>query len=102
MSIWIFAILLGLTWLTYPIAGAANVSASVLEGRLPRGAGFSFLPELVVLPAAFLGVAELLDHFIPPWGRRIVGGVCVVMFVAHVYVYIRARRRMHATRGNTE
>jgi hypothetical protein len=102
MSIWIFSVLMGLAWLTYPIAGTANTSADVLEGKRPRGAGFSFLPELLFLPAVFLGAAELLDHFIAPWGRRIVGSVCVVLFVTHLYVIVCARRRMRAAKDASE
>jgi hypothetical protein len=93
-----FTMLVALAWLSYPVAGSANVAAEVLQGKRSRGAGFSFLPELLVFPAVFLGVAALLDHFILPWGRRIIGGVCLAMFVAHLYVFVRARRQMRAAR----
>jgi hypothetical protein len=95
-------ILVGVAWLSYPLAGAAGVAADVLGGRRAKGAGFSFLPEMIVFPAAFFGVAGVIDYFAMPWGRRVVGGVCVVMFGVHVYLFVRGWRRMRSARREGE
>ncbi|MDY0165023.1 MAG: hypothetical protein RBS80_00680 [Thermoguttaceae bacterium] len=89
MSTWALFILVALAWLSYPVAGGAGVAADVAEGKRPEGSHFSFLPELIVFPAAFLGVAFLIDLFLMPWGRRTVAGLCVLMFAAHVYTFAR-------------
>ena len=90
MSIWTLLILIAFAWLSYPFAGGAAVHLAVLEGRRPSGAGFSFLPELIVLPIAFFGVAALVDYFAMPVGRWIVAGVCATMLALHVYVFLRS------------
>jgi hypothetical protein len=99
LSTWTLLILIGLAWLSYPFAGAASVSADVLDGKRPKDAGFSFLPELIIFPAAFFGVAALVDYFAMPWGRRIVGGICVVIFAMHVYVFLRCLRRIRSAKN---
>jgi hypothetical protein len=96
LSIWTLIILIGLAWLSYPIAGAAGCAEDVVDGKRPKGAGFSFLPELIILPVAFFGVAALIDFFAMPWGRRIVGGFCVLMFATHVYVILRGLYRLRS------
>lgn len=101
VSNWTFAILMALAWLSYPVAGAASYTADVAEHKRPAGAGFSFLPELLVLPVVFLGLAELLDYFIVPWGRRTIGGLCLTLFVFHTFVILRARRRIRAASEST-
>jgi hypothetical protein len=100
LSIWTLIILIALAWLSYPFAGAASVSADVLDGKRPKGAGFSFLPELIVFPAAFVGVAALIDFFAMPWGRRIVGGLCVVMLAMHSFLFLRGLLRTRSAKKN--
>ncbi|MCC7375699.1 MAG: hypothetical protein IT581_13660 [Verrucomicrobiales bacterium] len=82
MSIWTLIIVIAVAWLSYPFAGGARLRLDVLEGRRPKDAGFSFLPELLVFPAAFLCTAIVIDHFAMPYGRRIVGGICILGSVA--------------------
>ncbi|MDZ7617715.1 MAG: hypothetical protein U1E05_11960 [Patescibacteria group bacterium] len=94
MSTWVLFILVALAWLSYPVAGGTGVAADVAEGKRPRGAHFSFLPELIVFPAAFLGVALLIDLFLMPWGRRTVAGLCVLMFGSHLYTFARSLGRL--------
>ena len=89
MSIWTLIILIALTSLLYPLAGAARVQLAVLEGKRPKGAGFSFLPELIVFPLAFFGVAAAIDLFVMPYGRWIVAGICVAMLALQVYELVR-------------
>jgi hypothetical protein len=94
MSIWTLVILIALAWLLYPFAGAAGVRVAVLEGKRPKDAGFSFIPELIVFPVVFLGVAAVIDYFAMPYGRWIVGGICVAMLAQHVYVFLRSLIRI--------
>jgi hypothetical protein len=101
LSNWTLLILIGLAWLSYPFAGAAKVSADVLDAKQRRGAGFSFLPELIVFPAAFFGAAALIDYFAMPWGGRLVGGICVVMFAVHVYHFLRGLHRIRSVKNTT-
>lgn len=103
MSIWTLIIVIAVAWLSYPFAGGARLRLDVLEGRRPKDAGFSFLPELLVFPAAFLCTAIVIDHFAMPYGRRIVGGICILMIGGHAIevlrCYIRLRRAKSARRG---
>lgn len=89
MPFWMLVLLITLAWLSYPIVGALGVAASIAEGTRPKDAGFSFMPELIVFPPLFLGVAVLVDHFALPWGRWMVGTLCVIMLVASVVSAIR-------------
>lgn len=82
-------VLLAAAWLTYPLAGIADVRASVAEKKRPPGSGFSFLPELIVFPASFLGVSWLIDWIAKPWGRNLVGSLCLVMAIHHLFVLVR-------------
>jgi hypothetical protein len=104
MSIWTLVILIALAWLLYPFAGAAGVRMAVHEGKRPKDAGFSFLPELIVFPIAFLGAAAVIDYFAMPYGRWIVGGISVTMLALHVYVilrsFIRIRQFEHRKKSN--
>ena len=106
MSIWILIILIALTWLLYPFVGAAGVHVAVLEGKRPKDAGFSFLPELIVFPPAFLGVAEVIDYFAMPYGRWIVAGICVAMLALQGYalrrIAIRIRQLEHHRKSNDD
>ncbi len=99
MSLWTLLILIGLAWLSYPLASAATVSADVLDGKRPEGAGFSFLPELIVFPAAFFGGAALIDYFALPWGRRAVGGLCVLMLAGNIYLFLRGLHRIRSAKN---
>jgi hypothetical protein len=99
LSNWTLLIFIGIAWLSYPFAGAASVSADVVDGKRPKGAGFSFLPELIVFPAAFFGVAALIDSFAMPWGRWIVGTICVAMFAMHVYLFMRGLHRIRSAKN---
>jgi hypothetical protein len=98
MSTWMLLVLIGLAWLSYPVAGGAQVAADVAEGKRPQDAGFSFLPELIVFPAAFFGVAALIDFFFKPWGRWIVGGLSVAVLAVNVYVFARSMFRLRRAR----
>ena len=55
MSLWILISLIALFWLSYPIFGGIGVAALVASGERSDDAGFSFLPELIVLPIVFFG-----------------------------------------------
>ena len=81
MPFWILSLIVAATWLTYPIAGAIGVAASVAKGTSPEDAGFSFLPELIVFPALSIGAALSLDYFVAPMGSVLVGGFTAIMFV---------------------
>lgn len=94
MSVWLLVLLIALAWLSYPVAGAASVSAAIHEGKRDKGSGFSFLPELIVFPAAFLCLAALIDWWAMPWGRMIVGGMCLLMIIAHLVILARSLRRI--------
>ena len=69
MSFWALLVLIGLAWLTYPLAGAADVSADASEGISPNHAGFSFLPELFLLPAVEWAVALIAERRDGLWRR---------------------------------
>jgi hypothetical protein len=94
MSIWILIVLIALAWLLYPVTGAAGVHVAVLEGKRPKDAGFSFLPELIVFPAVFFGVAAAIDYLAMPYGRWIIAGVCVAMLVLQAFVLLRCFMRV--------
>jgi polyferredoxin len=83
---------------SYPIAGAASVAVNAIEGKCPKDAGFSFLPEVIVFLAASFGLATLIDYFAMPWGRRTVGGLCVVVIIQHLYIIVRGIRRIRSTK----
>jgi hypothetical protein len=106
MSIWTLIVLIALAWLLYPFAGAAGVHVAVLEEKRPKNAGFSFLPELIVFPVAFFGVAAAIDYFAMPYGRWIVAGICVAMLALHVCVFlrcfIRVRQLEHRKQSNDD
>lgn len=106
MSLWAFVVLVVVTWLSYPFAGGAVVRLEVLEGKRPKDAGFSFLPELLVFPAAFFVAAAVIDHFAMPYGRWLVGGVCVLMLGVHGYIlarcFVRFRRLERRKRSQDE
>jgi hypothetical protein len=74
----------------------------VSERKRPKGAGFSFLPELIVFPAAFFGAAAVIDRLAMPWGRWIIGGLCILVFVMHVYLILRAIRKLHFANKNSQ
>lgn len=99
MSIWAFLTLVALAWLTYVPAGASAVAIRRLDGRAPPDAGSSLLPELIIFPPAFVVVAEVLDYFFTPWGRRVVGLGCALMILGHVYTIVAARLRLRAANG---
>jgi hypothetical protein len=100
MSLWTLLILILVAWLPYPFVGAVGVAANVAEGKSPPGAGFSFLPELLVFPPLFLGVAALVDAFVMPWGRLIVGALCVVLVALHASTIVRYMIRLRRARRN--
>ncbi|MBL9126083.1 MAG: hypothetical protein JNL97_00480 [Verrucomicrobiales bacterium] len=106
MSVWTLVILIVATWFSYPLAGGAVVRLEVLEGKRAKDAGFSFLPELLVLPATFFVVAAVIDHFAMPYGRWFVGGVCVLMLGVHGYIlvrcFVRVRRLERRKRSEDE
>ena len=67
MSLWILISLIALFWLSYPIFGGIGVAALVASGERSDDAGFSFLPELIVLPPVFFGIAAAIDYIAMPW-----------------------------------
>ncbi len=89
MPFWTLLLLIALAWLAYPIVGAIAVAAAIAEGTRPKDAGFSFLPELIVFPAMFLGTAKLIDYFAMPWGRWIVSALCIFMLVYGLCISLR-------------
>jgi len=99
MSIWTLIILIAVAWLSYPFAGGARLRLDVVEGRRPKDAGFSFLPELLIFPAAFLCTAILIDHFAMPYGRRIVAGICALMIGGHAIEVLRCYLRVRRIRS---
>ena len=89
MPFWTLVLLIAVAWLSYPIVGALGVAASIAEGARPKDAGFSFLPELIVFPPLFLGVAMLIDYFAMPWGRWIISSLCIAMLAFGLIACIR-------------
>jgi hypothetical protein len=81
-------------WLSYPIAGAANLGALTAEGKAAEDAGFSFMPELIVFPPMFFGIAWGIDRIAEPWGSRLIAAVCAVMICLHIKVVIQGFRRI--------
>ena len=97
MSLWILISLIALFWLSYPIFGGIGVAALVASGERSDDAGFSFLPE----PIVFLGIAAAIDYIAMPWGRWLVSGLCVALFIWGVIAStasILAIRRMKNAR----
>jgi hypothetical protein len=90
MPFWTLVLLIALAWLSYPIVGALGVAVAVARGSRPEDAGFSFLPELIVFPPLFLGLAMLIDYFAMPWGRWIVGILCIAMLAFGLIACIRS------------
>jgi len=99
MSIWILISLIALYWLSYPIFGAIGVAAAVSRGERPEDAGFSFMPELIVFPPVFFGFAMAIDHVALPWGRWIVSGFCVLLFVWSMVASIISIARIHKAKN---
>lgn len=89
MPFWTLILLIALAWLSYPIVGAIGVAAAIADGTRPKDAGFSFLPELIVFPPLFLGLAMLIDFFAMPWGRWIVAALSIIMMSYGLIVSIR-------------
>lgn len=85
MPSWVLYLLIAAAWLTYPFFGAASVA----ETEPPGNSGFSFLPELIVFPPIFWGVAYAIDSIATPWGRWIVSLLCVIMLVAGTVGFVR-------------
>ena len=81
MPFWLLATVIISTWLLYPIVGAIGVAASVATGDSPEDAGFSFLPELILYPPIFFGIAVLIDSFTNHIGSFVVAGVSAAMIV---------------------
>ena len=106
MSICTLIVLIALAWLLYPFAGACAVHVAVLEGKRPKGAGFSAFPELLVFPVAFIGAAAAIDYFAMPYGRWIVAGICVAMLALLAYeflrCFIRIRQLEHRKKSNDD
>jgi hypothetical protein len=104
MSTWTLLILIGGGWVTYVIAGGFGVAAKQAEGELDDRAGFSFLPELLVFPALFFGVAKWIDAFAYPWGSRGVGAFHGLLALAHLASIIQdfARIRTAIRRRDAE
>ncbi|XZE53019.1 hypothetical protein SH139x_004732 [Planctomycetaceae bacterium SH139] len=89
MPLWTLILLIALAWLSYPIVGTIGLAAAIAEGTRPKDAGFSFMPELIVFPPLFLGVAVLIDYFAMPWGRWIVAALSIVMLICGFVVSLR-------------
>ena len=89
MPLWVLYTLVAAAWLTYPIFGAAGVSAANSKTDPPGDAGFSSLPELIVFPPIFLGIAFAIDSIAMPWGRWIIGLLCVIMLVTGTVGFVR-------------
>lgn len=98
MGMWSLVILIGLVSFSYPVVGAYCVHADSLEGKRPKDAGFSFAPELILFVVASFGLAALIDYFAVPWGRRIVGGLCVVILSALLHSSLNACRRIRSAK----
>ena len=100
MPFWTLILLIALAWLSYPLVGAIGVAAAIAEDKRPKDAGFSFMPELIVFPPLFLGIAMLIDFFAMPWGRWIIGTLCIVMlvfgFIACIRNFVTIRRLKNA------
>ena len=100
MSIWILISLIALFWILYPIFGATGVGAAISRGDRPEDAGFSFLPETIVFPPVFFGIAMAIDYVAMPWGRLIVASFCVLLIawgvIASTYSIIEIRRAKNA------
>ncbi|MFO0942581.1 MAG: hypothetical protein U0930_17735 [Pirellulales bacterium] len=101
MPYWWLVLLISAAWLLYPIAGGINVAALVVEGKRPIGAGFSFLPELIVFPACFFIVAAAIDWIAMPWGRLLIGLLCVIMISSLVWTALRSIYVLQRTRKKT-
>ena len=47
------------------------------------------MPELIVFPPLFFGIAMLIDYFAMPWGRWIVASLCILMMAYGFVVSLR-------------
>lgn len=105
MPLWTLILLIALNWLMYPIVGAISVGEAIARGNRPEDASFSFMPELIVFPPLFLGLAMLIDYFVEPWGRWIVATLCVAMMLWGVVISVRslaATRRIEEARERSD
>ena len=57
MTLWVLYVLIAAAWLTYPFFGATWVAAQNSMTDPPGKSGFSSLPELIIYPPIFCGVA---------------------------------------------
>ncbi|QDV26754.1 hypothetical protein [Aureliella helgolandensis] len=83
MPTYALVLLILITWLAYPAVGIISLRAAIARGDRPPDAGFSYLPELIIYPPLFFGFAMLVDFFVMPWGRLLVGLLCVIMLVLY-------------------
>jgi hypothetical protein len=81
---------IGLAWGTYPLAGAAQVAIYIQQGKRPADAGFSFLPEVLIFPLLFFGIAAGINSRAEaPTGSWLVAGLCCLMLAWHLLVLTR-------------
>ena len=89
MTLWVLYVLIAAAWLTYPFFGATWVAAQNSMTDPPGKSGFSSLPELIIYPPIFCGVAFVIDSIAMPWDRWIVAMLCVIMLLAGTIGFIQ-------------
>lgn len=89
MTFCMLVLLIAVTWLLYPIVGGIGVALAVAKGTRQKDAGFSFIPGLIVFPPLFLGIAMVIDYIAMPWGRWIIGILCLTMMLFGFFVSVR-------------
>jgi hypothetical protein len=97
MPWWLLLLLLIVVWFLESVASAAakSVAAKRRGAQGGTGSGTSLMPGLIVMPLLFLGIALAVDHFVNPWGTRVVGtlsaamGVGFVMYIGWAAWYLK-------------
>jgi hypothetical protein len=106
MPWWLLLLLLIVVWSLESVASVAAKSVAAKRRDAPggTGSGTSLMPGLV-MPLLFLGIALVVDHFVNPWGTRVVGtlnaaiGVGFVMYIGWAAWYLKSSSKSKFTRS---
>lgn len=94
MSLIELATLISISWFLGVVVCLFQLHAAKLEGKRPANARLSAMPVIPLFPAAAFGAAVLANGVIPRWGTWIVGGLHVVLAVAHMVGIVLTMRRI--------